>query len=417
MGSPTRAALLTKIANTIFKPEGEMVSFLTRAERWDMHEIAFNLPSSVTGISERDSVNLRGTFARRVNSIPASGDVSASSGKYLWDAYREVLEGAVIAEVPTSDADETRIQAARTLLGPPNKPTSQYQAYLDYRGKCSTLEQSLHQAQQMLANSSDPTVSAQAKADCDKFQEQLDFCTQDWIVSGFKKEVDAAINTLTELSNSGPLHQWKSWDDDFRLNGQQNDSNGAFWPTNYQPDRLFDKGLGWGDFILTDTEVTSLSESASSEVLSAQTLGDLFSWGSPIELISMNIVRVNIERPWFHPELFYSRFWKWKNPDLPPLSNGEHPWPKGTLPGFITGLVLIREIKISLKQGIPNAPEEFITPEEFTRRTQREPIDWIRDIGEYSGITSYIAPDVYLVAYIVHPLPKSPDPDPTLKWG
>ncbi|NEW06887.1 hypothetical protein GK047_12830 [Paenibacillus sp. SYP-B3998] len=359
MGLATGAALLTKIANTMSNPEaGQIVSFPTLAEGWDMREIAFDLPSAVTGISEWDSVNLRGAFARRVNSIPLSGDVWISSGTYLWDAYREVFEGAVIlAEAPGSDAEEARVQAARTLIGPPGEPTPQYQAYLTFRDQCSTLELSLRHAQLTLASTTDPNVSAQAKADSDMFSEKLESCTQEWIVNGYKKEVEAAIHALSEFTHN-PLHQWNSWVNDFQSIGPQNDSYGAFWPTGYRPDRLFDMGSGWIKFTLTGTEVASLAASAPPEVLRAQdALGDALRADGEIERMTMEMVRVDVERTWFHPELLHSRFWKWSNPDQQPLSSGDRPWPNGTLPGYIAGLVLVRNITISWKT-VPH-PEEI----------------------------------------------------------
>ncbi|MFC9600851.1 hypothetical protein ACFTQL_23815 [Peribacillus butanolivorans] len=262
MSIQTGTALLTKIANMMSNPEsGQIVSFLTLAEGWDMREIAFDLPSSITGISERDSVNLRGTFARQANSIPASINVWSSSGTYLWDIYREILKGTVeFAESPTSDTDKQKVQSARILIGPPGQPTTLYQAYLNFKEKCSTLEQSLRHAQMTMNNTTDPTISAKAKTDCDKLLEQLEFCNQEWTVNGYKKEVESALVTIYESSVNT---QWRSWEEDFDRVGSQNDSYGTFWPTGYSPDRLFDQGSGWIKFTLTGTEVATLSASAS----------------------------------------------------------------------------------------------------------------------------------------------------------
>ncbi|MFC9600850.1 hypothetical protein ACFTQL_23810 [Peribacillus butanolivorans] len=223
-------------------------------------------------------------------------------------------------------------------------------------------------------------------------------------------------------------------------------------------------------------------------------LGDAGRTDGEIEKISMEIVRVNVERPWFHPELFYSRFWKWRNPNEAPVSNGELPWPKGKLPGFITSLILVRNITVSWK-SVPNAagenrthlllgnlevppihlepvpePPNHLDPipvqpsnvdpvpeppnrlEPFLIHTiNLEPVperpnhldaipmqpirlnlgptenrDFSNLLHGPMSIKPFIVPQtettttgdtVYLVAYIVQRLPKSPDPDPTLQWN
>jgi hypothetical protein len=142
MSSQAGAALLTKIALTLSNPgAGQITQFLTLAEGWDMREVAFDLPSTVTDIADRDSLNLRGPFARRVNTIPLPGDVWSGSGTYLWNIYGDLLNGGVIlADILGSDTDEARVQAARAIIGPPDTP--QYQAYVTYRDRCGALEHS-----------------------------------------------------------------------------------------------------------------------------------------------------------------------------------------------------------------------------------------------------------------------------------
>jgi hypothetical protein len=192
MSSPAGAALLTKIAITMSNADaGQIPAFLTLAEAWDMRELAFDLPSTITGISERDSVNLRGSFARRVNSVPVIGDTWSSTGRYLWDVYREVLQGAIVlAEAPDSDTDEGRVRAARALIGPPDTP--QYQIYVTYRDQCRVLERSVRLAEVTLAHATDPIVKAQAQVDRDEYRKQVDAVSQEWIARGYKAEVEAA---------------------------------------------------------------------------------------------------------------------------------------------------------------------------------------------------------------------------------
>src|SRR5262249_36495877 len=160
-----------------------------------------------TGVADRDSVNLRGAFARRVNTIPLPGDVWIGSDAYLWNIYGDLINGgAILAQVPISNTDEARVQSARALIGPPD--TVQYQAYVTYRTQCRALEHSLRQANLTLANATDPAVRAQAQIDYTEYREQLDIDSQEWIVRGYKTEIEDAMQTLTEAFTSDVLRRW-----------------------------------------------------------------------------------------------------------------------------------------------------------------------------------------------------------------
>ncbi|GEM_PF-5548509 len=484
MNGMVGTALLTKIAQTLSNNKtGQVTIFLPLAEGWDMKELSFDLPTDVTGFSERESLDLRGTFARRVNSTPVASDIWSNSGTYLWDIYRNVLEGSVVfGKLEEAPRNQNRIESARAIIGPPNSPTQKYQTYLLHRDKCRALEQSVHQADITLAHTTNPTLKNLAQDEHNRYQSQLDEANQEWIVGGYKAEIEEAIYILASAFTSSPVIQWNRWKNDFSLVFQQTDSSGEFWPTGYRPDQIYNKGIGWIKFTLSGSEVDSLTNIAPPEILRIQdALGDKVRSEGEIEQVSMEIARVDIERTWFHPELFKSRFWKWANSNQPVLSDEAQPWPKGILPGYIIGLVLVRNISIVLKTTdntpttagtfrvlgnfildsnvlnevgrpihvLPIPGERIFDPgnidprPDYTRiitpeviRDMLETPELIRDIRESSEVifnpsnlsepesesstnvtaTSSTEDAVYLVAYIVQKTPKSPNPDPTLKW-
>jgi hypothetical protein len=90
---------------------------------------------------------------------------------------------------------------------------------------------------------------------------------------------------------------------------------------------------------------------------SLQALGDAVRANGEIQELSMEIARVDVERPWFHRELFASRFWKPKLPDQLPLSDGSEPLPQGTLPGYVIGLILVRNISLTWKTAASGASD------------------------------------------------------------
>ena len=60
--------------------------------------------------------------------------------------------------------------------------------------------------------------------------------------------------------------------------------------------------------------------------------------------LSAEIFLLTLQRPWFEPEVFRNRLWRW---DDAPLSDGGDP-PQGLLPAYTTRLVLVRKLQIEL---------------------------------------------------------------------
>lgn len=453
----------------------QITMFLPLAEGFDLHEVAFDLPYDITGISERDSVNFRGSFARRVNTIPMSGEVWTSSGNYLWDIYREVLEGPVqLATFPVSVDEESRIKTARDMIGPPDNPTPKYKTYMNYKNRYRALEDNLQKAKEKLINTTDSELKELIQSEIDRYQKELEDVKQEWMAVGYKIEIEEALHKLSESHALRPFIRWTSWQNDLNPLNQEADGYGAFWPTGYRPEYLFDKDTDWTKLTLSKSEIDSLENNAPPELVRFRDiLGDRVRVQGEIEQVSMEMARVDVERSWFHPELLTSRFWKWKFQEEEPLSNGAEPWPKGRLPGYIIGLVLVRNINITIKQPQPGSgrnpggssggggggggggpscypqhcmmvPDNILIlgnlvlklnevhEEEETLSVQ--PLrgellrvdsnhiptdDSLTELLSASGHTirrSSIGGNALLLAYIVQKSPKSPNPDSALNW-
>lgn len=346
MGLEAGTALLAKISDIMSNPEaGQFTSFLTLAEGWDMNEIGFD---GASDLNARDNANWRGAFARRVNQIPIPGDAWSSSGTYVWDVYRDVVEGSVLlADASRSDEEEALIQHARELLGTPGTPSASYQAYLTYRDQNLILAQKKSEAELTFAHSTDPLERDQADADRKRYADLLRENEEQWIVNGYRDDIDQALQTLVQAYADNPARKWKMFKDGFSLVVSENDANGSFWPTQYRPLHPAKSDDGWIMFTLSGNEIQSLAASAPPAIVNSQSaLGDAVRAQGEIQSLSMEVMRVNVERTWFNPELLNSRFWSWKQPDSPPLSDGARPHPAGRLPGYIIGLVLVRNISV-----------------------------------------------------------------------
>ena len=463
-------ALLTKVVQIASNPQANQVPlFLPVAEGFDLKEVAFELSSNMTGISERDRVNIRGSFARRVNSIPSSGEIWSPSGRYLWDIYREVLEGPVqLANNPVSSDEESKVKTARAIIGPPDNPSPKYKKYMSYKDRYWTLEKILREAKEKLINTTELERKNVIQTEIDQYQIQLGDLKQEWIAVGYKIEIEEALHKLSDSVALRPFIRWTSWENDFNSLNQQADGNGNFWPTAYHPDNLYEEDTSWNKVTLSKSEIDSLENNAPPELSRFRDImGDRVSAQGDIEEVSMEIARVDVERPWFHPELLTSRFWKWKLSGEQPLSNGAEPWPNGSLPGYIVGLVLVRNIKVMipppppppsggghstydgppvcppgrcrlLRRRVPNdifilgnlalqlskVSEEgqpiSVRPMrgELLRLENNIPsYDSLREVlSSHSIAHRSIEEDVLLMAYIVQKSPKSPNPDPNLIW-
>ncbi|MDN0189855.1 MULTISPECIES: hypothetical protein [unclassified Bacillus (in: firmicutes)] len=476
-------AILSKI-DQIFSNylDRQVTSFLPIAESWNMQELAFELPTSMTGISAREITDLCGNFSRRVNRIPTRSDTWGSTDIYLWDIYKEILESRVsLADLPNTNKEKTRLTNSKRIIGSPSQPSKKYQVYKKYQDKYRHIEDKLNQAKLTHMSTTDSVLKEIAMENCNNLTRQLSEIEQEWISFGYKGEIEAALLILTAEYTSSSLYRWTTWKNDFSTINQQNDTLGSFWPTGYRPKNLYNNEEGWLKFTLSGSEVQSLAESASDKIKNMQsTLNNNIVVDGEIDKVSMEIARIDIERSWLHPEIFKSRSWKFSNPDQPLISDGAIPWPNGTLPGYIIGLILVRNIYISWKSPPSTSSNNSfgiignfavktddlkeigepiliraiegdhlikLIQERFTDPTFPElrpdnileliNSDHVRDfINNYNNLRPVILPestttgtnplsteethsnsDVRLMAYLVQQTPKIPNPAPSLIWN
>lgn len=343
-------ALLSKIHDLLTDEEnGQTVSFLTLAEIMDIREVAFDLPLSQTGLSEREQVNYSGAFSRRVNTLPGEGYLWSNSNIYLWTVYREVLEGPVdLAKNPTSSDVDAKIKEAKELLGSHNEPSEQYKTYLSYRNQANALLKKIGHIETIISHTSnDDKDKPVRQRELGSLQEELQFLQSDWMARGFKNEIEEALYIASQENSGNYIQKWRGWKEDLISSGPQNDKDGEFWPTSYSPDLFYNNDHVWVGFTYTGDEVEKLAQGAPPELVRFQeSLGSKLKSDGDVNKLSFEIAKVLVRRPWFHPELLKSKFWRWGIPGHQLLSDGSKTDPKGLLPKYIIEIVLIRNLKI-----------------------------------------------------------------------
>jgi hypothetical protein len=108
-------------------------------------------------------------------------------------------------------------------------------------------------------------------------------------------------------------------------------------------------------FRLDSTEMAQLIQQAPQEL---KNIFGADSLQEDVEEISFDYRSVALTRPWFHPELLQARFWRL--PDGAPfLSDGGSP-AKGSMPAYVSALVLVRNIQVRTSAAPKNDPPAYI---------------------------------------------------------
>lgn len=99
---------------------------------------------------------------------------------------------------------------------------------------------------------------------------------------------------------------------------------------------------GWTRVTVHASELAALT-AGSASVAAGRPMLDM-------ELLTVEVARVEVVRTWLDPALLRSRSWRWRDGSRPPLSDGRDP-ASGDLPAYVTGVVLARNLTVSPRWG------------------------------------------------------------------
>jgi hypothetical protein len=303
-------------------------------------------------------------FSLLVNEVPA-GPLWQPDGDRLWEVYGDVLAAVELAQVKRTDAEESAYQKAYDLLYDVKASgkvatSALVLTYEQYRDAYLSAAQEYNNRKGEADLSADPKVRKQWTADQAALHEKVAQAEQDWSVAGKRAEVEEARRLLREIGSRSPLTAWagyrKLFDPDLpELFFRTSADSSMYVPTSYLPTNVVDGT--WPTIAVGRDELASLAAGAPQDLRSrlASGAGD-----AALSSVSFEYSSVAILRPWFAPEVFASRAWRFHDAARV-LSDGKTP-PTGECGAFVSGLALARKITIQRVPQLRKIPSLAFLP-------------------------------------------------------
>ncbi|MEW6497866.1 MAG: hypothetical protein AB1589_36005 [Cyanobacteriota bacterium] len=344
-------ALMTKLELLFSGAEGTFLTFQNPGLPVSPRDLSFNLPQSESGLTPQEAHNASANFARLVNLVPAYSSVWSSDGRLLWDEYRSVLTQALVASQSLTEAQAAELRAAEELV---MSDSPKLAAYMQYeKAYLDALEQ--YNARKLSAeNSTDPKIQQDWQVKEPTYKSEVNRAYSDWVAKGYKAEIDEAFADIDRLTGRSPQLAWATWKQAFPSDPPLDLQGQEFYETSFWPANFFkpDSQTHWTKLELDASEIGALSLKASNSIRqmgsrSGSATDDAQALGLEISRLSVELARVEVIRPWFKPNVFRSRFWKWPD-EREPLSDGQEP-PQGSLLGYVVSMIFARNLEIKLK--------------------------------------------------------------------
>lgn len=352
MDALAQLALMTK-ANLLFETSDTFLSFpaLTPIS-YSSDEMNFTNPATP------QQMHAFADFSTWTNTLPQGTLFQPSQGNMLWDVYQGLLNSAQVAQGSLTAAQTAALQAAQAVLSTqgPNGvlvDTPALVAYKQYQQAYFVANQNYNNQEITASASADPKVQAAwQNGGQTAAQAAVTAAESDWEAKGFKTQVEEAQATVHTLGSQSPQLKWESWqalcnpDTDFPTDP----TDGQFGPTVFAPCDVINQPA-WPNFSIAGADIPNLVSQAPPQLTN---IFGTTSGSSTIDSLSFEFCKVGLVRPWFSPDLFAARFWRFSDPTVQ-LSDGNDP-SSGNLPAYITAVVLARNIVVTLRPASPASP-------------------------------------------------------------
>jgi hypothetical protein len=313
-------------------------------------------------------------FSLRVNELP-DGAVWQPDGDRLWDVYGDVLAGAELAESKRAPEEEADYHRAYDLLYQTQPDGSIADApacvaYEQHRDAYLAAAQEYNNRKGQAEFTADQAVRDLWTADEPILRDRVAEAEEDWAIAGHRVEVDNARRVLREFGSRSPLMAWagyrKLFDPDLpELYFRTSIEGTMFLETGYFPTDVVD--VEWPSMTFTRSELVALGAAAPAGLRSRLAGG---SDEKTIDNVSFEYSTITVNRPWFAPEVFGSRAWRFHEEGRV-LSDGASP-PAGQCTAYVSGLVLVRNITITRRSN--RAPGEHLYFLPTTRAAAMMPV-------------------------------------------
>jgi hypothetical protein len=159
------------------------------------------------------------------------------------------------------------------------------------------------------------------------------------IILGTPPNGRAAQSTQLEVFTT-----WQEYQNDFLDSRRKGpgDTAPTYWPTDLDAGpELFADSAPWMAIEIRDDEIEDLCRQAPAFLSQFSSGGtETVPSEAHVTSLSFDVAVTRLVRPWFHPEIFSDRRWKWQGLHEG-LSDGADP-PKGSLPAYPTAVILAR---------------------------------------------------------------------------
>ena len=355
-------------------------------------------PAVVSGVfSTSHQLRAVAQISRTLNLVAGTGRYWSSDGRILWHVYGTVLDEALVVTDQLTEAEQQRLDVARTVAAQKGDAYNQYrQAYEQARAE--------YVQKKLKGEGAGGSGTMEWQALEPELRARVGAAYSDWLAKGEKSVVEEANATIEQLQGRAPLLAWRQWKEQFRL-AQRTDPDGEdFWLTSLQPASIRESGdTGpWTRFTITyPLGAGNPSYEGNEDLLSR---GEGRRPSSPAIHFSGELMRGEIIRPWLNPALFRSPFWSWGT-KREPLSDGQTP-PNGTLVAYPTAVVLARDLEIQVLPK-PRKGEEREAETEKPAPPPGTP-QLNPGTGPEEGCNSLRFDGVQIIGFICRLLPRSP---------
>lgn len=330
-----------KAAETFAEPD-TFLSFPLSPIGYDASE----LQAMVDGASA-EGLRTLSEFSGLVNQIPDGPIWSALADReHLWDVYGSILGEAQLATVSLTPAEQTRYEAARDLLGEPDE-SAVLTRYKQLRDAWLTARQEYRNRDGEAALAEDPAAKAQwADIDGPQLRAEIDRLMEQWTGEGQRAAVEDAQRIRAAYAERSPINAWKLLRERFDPSMPEiflahDPAGNTFVPTTYRPSDA--ATVAWPSISLTAADLERLAAQA------PPALKERIGGGAEtsVTAVGFEYTSVAVNRPWFAPEVFASRAWRFAD-DATTICDGADP-PTGRCPAYVVGLILIRDLRITRK--------------------------------------------------------------------
>jgi hypothetical protein len=304
------------------------------------------------GALTAEAVSQQRAFAELVNMVPAPRALFSTDGAVTWESYGRMLDHGQLARSALSAAEQAELAQADALLyAEDGSLSATYDSYLELQRLWETADERVRNLKLGVATSDDAAYRESQQAELAAAEAALERAEQEWVARGRRFEIEAAIATKIRLGSRALHERWGEREQRFDDGMRDDPDFGSFWRTGFAPEGIVDDDNAWSSITIDTSEISGLVDAARSEVRRAaegwSPDADANQTNVEVERISMRALKLDVTRPWFDPSLFESGFWRLPG-HMPPASDGASP-PTGSLPAYVTGLVLVKDIDITLK--------------------------------------------------------------------